>query len=110
MANRVITITGINNDGTLILSDGGTTTAEAGDTVTWVVANNSGVASITGIIDDSEIDVFSPDPVPVNAVSWQGTINPTPPSSQETEIYTINYLKIGDSKIHSSDPKIQVNP
>lgn len=109
MANRTITITGINSDGTLILSDGGTTTANAGDTVTWVVGDNSGVASITGIIDDSEIDVFSPDPVPVSSTSWQGTIKTTPPTSMETEEYTINYLKIGDAVIHSFDPKIQVN-
>jgi hypothetical protein len=109
MANHTITIEGINSDGTLKLSDGGVTTASPGDTVTWVIGNNSGLASITGIIDDSTINVFSQDPVPVSSTSWQGTVNPTPPPSSETESYTINYLKIGDSKIYSYDPDIDVN-
>lgn len=110
MANHTITITGINSDNTLVLSDNGVTTAAAGDTVTWVIGANSGVASITGIIDDNQVDVFSPDPVPATSTSWQGTINPVAPSSQVTEIYTINYLKIGNATIYSSDPEIQVNP
>lgn len=110
MANWTITILGINSDNTLKLSDGGSTTTSAGDTVAWVIGENSGVASITGIIDVSTIDVFSPDPVPVSSTSWQGTINPTPPPRLETETYSINYLKIGDSKIYTSDPEIQVKP
>lgn len=110
MADHTITITGIDSEGSLILSDNGSTTAYADDTITWVIGPSSGVASITAIIDQSSIDVFSPDPVPVSATSWQGTINPTPPPSTQTETYTINYLKIGDAMIYTSDPEIEVKP
>jgi hypothetical protein len=46
MAVRPITIQGINPDGTLQLSDNGSTTASRGDTIQWIVGNNSGVATI----------------------------------------------------------------
>ena len=71
MANRPITITGIAN-GELVLSDNGNTFVNAWDTVTWKIGTDSGVASITGILDDSTIDVFSPDPTQKqNSSSWE---------------------------------------
>ncbi len=110
MAGLAITITGIDSNGNLILSDGGTTTANSGDTITWIVNGNSGVASITGIIDDSKIDLFNPDPAPFSSASWQGTISTKKYDKERKETYTINYLKIGDSKIHRCDPEIRVKP
>lgn len=110
MANRIITITGIESNDDLILSDGGMTTANAGDSIAWIIDGNSGVASITAITEIAGVDVFSPDPTPLSSISWGGLINPIPPTSQKTETYTINYLKIGDATIYTSDPKIQVNP
>jgi outer membrane receptor for ferrienterochelin and colicin len=50
MANRPITIQGINPDNTLILSDNGNTVASRGDTITWNIGNNSGVTSITELL------------------------------------------------------------
>jgi hypothetical protein len=110
MANRPITIEGINpTDNSLILSDNGNTTANLGDTITWNIGNNSGVASITGIIDDSEIDIFNPDPsLQPNSSSWQGTVNPNLAVPTE-EIYTITYTKTGGNETFRHDPKIQVN-
>ncbi|MBT1689792.1 hypothetical protein [Dawidia soli] len=110
MANHTITITGIDSNEDLILSDDGMTIANAGDTITWLIDANSGVASITAITEIDGVDVFSPNPTPSASISWEGNINPVPPPSEVTETYTINYLKIGDATIYTSDPKIRVNP
>ena len=108
MASLAIIVTGINKKGQLILSDKGKTVAAPGDTISWIINGDSGVAAITAIIDDSKNDVFHPDPVPTGASTWQGTINKK--SKDAKEIYTINYLKIGDKKVHRHDPEIQVKP
>lgn len=110
MASHIITITGIDSSDDLILSDDGMTTAHAGDTIAWEIDENSGVASVTAITEIDGVDVFSPNPTPQSSLSWEGTINPIPPASTITETYTINYLKIGDATIYTSDPQIQVNP
>jgi hypothetical protein len=110
MANRPISISGINQDGTLILSDNGSTNVNPADTVTWQVGPNSGVASITGIVDSSANDIFFPDPARVaNSSSWQGTVNPLIARGSE-ETYTINYTRSNGNEAGSFDPKIQVNP
>src|SRR5437867_4470617 len=111
MANRPITIEGINpSDNSLILSDHGTTTANRSDTITWNIANNSGVAAITGILDNATVDIFSPDPaVEPNSSSWQGTVNPNLAVPAE-ETYTITYIKSGGNETYRFDPKISVNP
>jgi hypothetical protein len=106
-----ITITGINSDGTLQLSDKGITTASRGDTIQWIIGNGSGVLKIVEIIDSSSIDVFSPDPKTLssNPTIWSGKVsnNLTPPC-QET--YSINYTKIkGGGIVYNCDPKIQIN-
>ena len=110
MASLAITILGIKGKNKLVLSDGGLTTANPGDTITWVVNSNSGVASIVGIIDDSKIDVFKPNPVPLSSASWQGRINTAKIEKEKSETYTIEFLKVGDSKIYSYDPEIEVKP
>jgi Tfp pilus assembly protein PilW len=110
MANRPISISGINPDGSLILSDNGSTNVNPADTVTWQLSPNSGVASINGIIDSSTTDVFSPDPARLaNSSNWQGTVNPLIARGSE-ERYTINYTRANGSETGSFDPKIQVNP
>lgn len=106
MANYSIRITGIVN-GVLQLSDNGTTSVDPGDTVTWSISPNSGVASITGIVDNSTIDIFNPDPAAQPNGSWMGTVNPGIARGSE-ENYTINYTT-GAKEIRSYDPKIKVN-
>lgn len=78
MAVRPIHITGIDANGCLILSDHGHTIANRGDTIQWIIDNNSGVATISSIHDTSSVDVFLPDPTrqPGNSQNWRGTINP----------------------------------
>lgn len=111
MANRPITIQGINSDGTLILSDNGNTVASRGDTVTWIIGNNSGVASISSIHDTSLVDVFNPEPtkMPGNSTSWQGTIRSDLSPLPQSESYCIYYKKLNDPTVYNHDPVIQVN-
>ncbi len=111
MANRPINITGIGPGGALILSDNGNTNVDPGDTVTWNIGQNSGVASITGILDNaSSTDIFSPDPtLQPNSSSWQGTVNPSIARGSE-ETYTINYTRSAGGEPERFDPKLQVNP
>ena len=110
MANRPISISGINPDGSLILSDNGSTFVNPADTVTWQIGPNSGVSTITGIVDSSVNDVFSPDPAQMaNSTNWQGTVNPGIARGSE-ETYTINFTRADGNGMGSYDPKIQVNP
>jgi len=110
MATRPINIEGINPDNSLILSDHGTTTANPTDKIQWNILNNSGVASITGIVDNSTIDIFNPDPhVETNSSSWEGTVNSSITTST-SEMYTINYTKTGSTQVYRYDPIIQINP
>lgn len=110
MANRPITITGIGGDGSLTLSDHGITNVEPGDTVTWKIGQNSGVAEITGIVNTGPDNVFAPDdPAPLGGSSnWQGTVNPQIPRGS-TENYIINFTRAEGDERGSFDPKIQVN-
>ena len=112
MANRPINITGIDpSTGQLILSDNGSTNVDPGDTVTWNIMNNSGVASITSIVDDSTLDLFSDDPHAVNsnaASSWTGTVSSSAARGTE-ETYTINYTT-SSGQTCRYDPVIKVNP
>lgn len=108
MANFSIRITGIVN-GVLQLSDNGSTSVNPGDTVTWSIAPNSGVASITGIVDNSTIDIFNPDPAAQPNGSWMGTVSPSIARGSE-EYYTINYTINSSKEVRSFDPKIRINP
>ncbi|MBY0476561.1 MAG: hypothetical protein K2Q24_02875 [Chitinophagaceae bacterium] len=122
MANHIINITGIDANGNLILDDNGRTEAQPGDTVTWNIMPQSGVASITAITDTSNVDVFFPDPrpFPINpptnpATNWQGTIRsdlsfPPPPNSWINETYQIYYTRKQNGQIFMHDPIIAVKP
>jgi len=107
MVNHSIRITGIVN-GVLQLSDNGITNVDPGDTVTWSISPNSGVASITGIVDNSQIDIFNPDPAVQGNGSWMGTVNSSIARGSE-ENYTINYTT-SSNEAGTFDPKIKVNP
>ena len=110
MANRPITITGINSDNSLILSDHGKTVANPGDTVTWLIGNQSGVEAITSIdAKAGSPNVFNPDPAPVGSSSnWRGTIDSSINDDVE-EDYSIGYTKTSGGNF-TFDPKIQVSP
>lgn len=117
--DRIITITlGDPSTGNLTLSDQGTTNANKGDQITWVIGANSGVASIAGIIEKpNSADVFSPDPSQLpNSTSWQGNINPNV-AGGTVEFYTIQWTTAGSGWLNqgggqnkSFDPKIAINP
>ena len=107
-----ITITGSDAaEGTLTLSDNGTTDANRGSIVTWVIAPGSGVSAITSILHDvNSNEVFSPLPhkLPGNSTTWQGTINSgltVPPTISED--YTICWNDTNGNN-HCFDPKIRV--
>lgn len=109
-----ITITGSDaSTGTLTLSDHGTTDANRGQQVTWIIGPNSGVSSITSITHDANSsEVFSPLPAKLgNSNNWQGTVNQAlqvPPTI--TENYSIYW---NDENTppgnHRYDPQIRVN-
>ncbi|MFC4722190.1 hypothetical protein ACFO5O_07650 [Geojedonia litorea] len=106
-----ITITASNSStGTLTLSDNGSTVANRGQIVTWIIGPNSGVSSITAINHDTNSsDVFDPDPAPVggNSRNWQGTINP----NLAVPAFEDYYIQWTDSSgnSHTYDPRISVN-
>ena len=108
---RTIEITGIDSSvspHTLTLSDGGDTVANPGDTIQWTIGPNSGVAAITRIQDNSDINVFHPDPAFAEGV-WSGVINPDFINGHYEELYTILYTTANDDTKRSYDPKIQVD-
>jgi plastocyanin len=108
MPNRPITIEGIDSNGGLILSDRGKTEVDPGDTVTWIIHPRSGVNEITGIINNSEINIFSEGPSRVgNSKNWRGTVDPNIPRGSE-EDYDIAYTKTGSTGSQMFDPKISV--
>lgn len=117
--DRIITITASDaSTGALTLSDQGTTNVDPGDQVTWVIGPNSGVASITAILEKTNSsDVFSPDPSQLpNSTSWQGNVNPSISGGTE-ELYTIQWttasagwLNQGGGQPKSFDPTIRINP
>jgi len=105
---KIITIEGINSDGSLTLSDNGVTVASPGDTILWLIAPKSGVKAITAIHDNSSIDIFSPDPAPVGGSSnWSGQVTLGLQNCEED--YTIMFTKESDDITYKFDPKIQVD-
>lgn len=109
MANRPISIKGIDNQGNLILSDNGKTNVDPGDTVTWSIQPKSGVAEITGVVYGSGVNVFSSVPSRVgNSNNWRGNVDPKIPRGSE-EKYDINFKRNGSNTIEIHDPKITVN-
>ena len=111
MANHNITITASQpnykhpHKSKLTLDPAGTTYVNPGDTITWIVA----VDAITAIMisDDSDVNVFNPDPAPVaGSKNWIGTINPAIALGSSEE-YSIYWTQGG--VVYSFDPKIAVN-
>jgi hypothetical protein len=108
MKNHTITIKKIFPNGSLDLSDQGKTEVDPGDTVTWIIHPQSGVNEITGIINNSEINIFSEGPSRVgNSKNWRGTVDPDVRRGSE-EDYDIAYTKNGSSTSRMFDPKISV--
>ncbi len=108
MPNRPIKIEGIDSNDGLILSDRGKTEVDPGDTVTWIISPRSGVKEITGIINNSEINIFSEGPSRVgNSNIWRGTVDPNVRRGSE-EDYDIAYTKNGFTSNRMFDPKISV--
>lgn len=110
MANRSVTILGINTDGTLILSDRESTAVNPGDTVTWAIGADAGAVKVTKLVDSSGTNLFSPVPAfQTRTATWLGTINPAAKKGL-LATYNISYT-IGTSTTESRvAAKIQVNP
>ncbi len=122
--DRIITITGCDPvKKTLTLSDQGTTNAIPGDQVTWKIGAGSGVAKIVAIKNKKKsIDVFSPDPHPLNngTTDWQGTVDSgiSVPEEGLEECYSITWNSVsGGGWLQKdpindilTDPRIKVNP
>lgn len=106
MANHSIRLTGIIN-GVLQLSDNGVTNVDPGDTVTWSISPDSGVSSITGIVNESPINIFNQDPASQGDGNWMGRVSPAIARGSE-EKYSINYTTSSNENF-TLDPKIQVN-
>ena len=108
MANRIIQVTGLNSDGTAILSNNGNLTCDPGDNVQWNVSPNAGIASIS-VVYTGDSNVFSEGPTQVgNSKNWQGTVSDD--AGGEDEQYTVNAVAEGSDKAVPLDPRITVNP
>lgn len=109
-AHHHIHIEGINADGTLKLSDDNKTIARPGDTIEWIINDDSGVASVSAILDTSGANVFKPDPKrnPGGSRNWKGKINPKLHPLPQHENYSVFYTKDGGTELFADDPKIQV--
>ena len=104
--NHNITLS-LDENNNLVLSDHGETDVDPGDSVTWIVPQNSSISEIIIMKKTFSPDVFKPNPTRVgNSKNWSGNINSaiTPGT---TENYGIGYT-IG-TDYHYLDPKIKVN-
>lgn len=108
MAKRVIKVTGLNANGTAILTNGGNLTCDPGDTVKWKIKDDSGVANIS-VEYTGDTNVFSSGPAKkANSNDWEGTISDSAGGQDET--YTVYATAVGSNKAVPLDPKITVNP
>lgn len=109
MPNHDITITGIDNKGELILSDGGQTNVNQGDTVTWKLGPSSRVKEITGITKTNGDEIYKVRPKKENgSKNWKGEVSPTAKKGGK-ETYSIAYTPEQGTP-SQFDPIIQVNP
>lgn len=110
--NHTITILRAIGKNDLELSDGGTTKAYSGDTITWEIAAKSNVAEIVNIYKKRRLgnpNVFGKRPHNVPTFKkWEGVLLDTPDSLEEH--YTIKFKKVGDDRVYKHDPIIQLNP
>ncbi len=112
MKTVTITILGIDADGkTLKLSNDDVTGVHPGDTIQWIIDPGSGVAAITAIKDNVNVNIFKPNPAKDKdpKSSWSGTVNPKLAPLPCTEAYTIKFTPKGINEEYSFDPKIQVD-
>lgn len=94
--------------GSLELPDRGRSEAEAGDTILWQIANNSGVYSIVAITQKSGTNFWSEPPQPQGA-NWKGTISPEAKDFDEYE-YAIHWKASEDGPVLVHDPIISIRP
>ena len=79
-----------------------TTLVSKDDEVKFKAKNNSGISAIDGIIDNSNVQLFST--LPTAANNWKGTIGDFPPNTEES--YTVS-VTISDGTC-SQDPKLKM--
>ena len=107
-----ITITGSDTStGNLTMSDRGSTDANRGELVTWIIGPNSGVSSITEIQKyESSTNVFESGPAPLggNSKNWQGKIK-NQLEVPATETYFIKWMDSSGGGPHTYDPTIRIN-
>jgi hypothetical protein len=109
MANIPILISGIDENGDLILPNNGITHVDRGDTVTWVLGPRSGVKRINQIVKNNGVEVFSekPSKIPFSR-KWVGKISPNVEYGSEQK-YDIHFTREASLTIEVFDPKIIVN-
>jgi hypothetical protein len=105
---HIITIIKGRPNGRLQLSDNDHTKAGHNDTVVWVIAPQSNVASIEIEKKSGSIEIFAIPPRPIGNI-WQGVISPTAPPSPPEYQYSILW-KDTSGNSHVYDPKISVKP
>jgi hypothetical protein len=100
-----ITISGIDGNGNLIMTNNGNASTDKNSNVVWVVTSND-VTSISISIATNP-GIWSSIPAPVgNSKNWQGTVGDFP---RQGEDYNIGFTtSVGKSGSH--DPRIQINP
>lgn len=117
MSDVKIIITGSDRVGkTLTYDVGEEVNAVAGDQVTWVVEEGSGVAAITAITDyPGSPDLFKgvggKEPVSINdqKTEWRGTLS-TSDKLNEVEQYSITWTSVGGGWSGDNVPGIVTDP
>lgn len=123
MANTKIAISWDETTKKLVLTQlngttvtGGTIpTVNRGDTVTWLLNEDSGIKSIDSIIClDNSYDIFGEDPAPTAITGIVTSLLNKDPQKSGSPIncnYTVNFtLKGKGGRTKSDDPTIQLNP
>ena len=114
MATRPIKITESDpKTGSLQLGDDehtkdGHTRADAGDTILWQIANQSGVHSIVAIKQKSGSNFWSEQPQRQGA-NWKGTISDKAQKSEQYE-YAIHWKASENGEVLVHDPIISIRP
>lgn len=94
-----------------------TTEVFPGDTMEWLLANDSGIEAINNIYPTDDI-LFSDSPYQTGENAWTAVINVNVPPSKDPYTYHIDVTPLPDSNIGllaesdrviSFDPKIRVN-
>ncbi|MBL7703460.1 MAG: hypothetical protein JNM14_14510 [Ferruginibacter sp.] len=95
-----------------------TTDVYQGDTVEWLLAENSGIKSIDNIYPTDDV-LFSSVPFQALENNWTAVVNANVPPEEKPYTYHIDVTPLPDSdieplaenvKVLSFDPKIRVRP